>query len=301
MTHETDLRLVNLLHAKNANFTLEDVNTSTDELENRWNVHLESYNTLTSRGKSSCNGQLSYCLCSFWIFDEFHQYKTTNSVGWQIAMNTKIGFKLQVTATLGFDSLYDWYFQTMRLFAGASQDPEDDTVMERHGAEALYPAVKSLMHAIQTKDEEAQQDAAHRMIQITMPWMIRRWSESKLANGKQLVWIQKPNEHLIDLQWTEEEQAHLETLMDRYTLWGASGGWSVHWWRLACLLLLLGDTNDCHNVSGQWHDEWPLDAWVESLIFRWRRETFLPILVKELAKYPEPDQDDASKETLLAD
>jgi hypothetical protein len=43
----------------------------------------------------------------------------------------------------------------MRLFSGATEDSEDDTVMEKHGAEALYSAVKSLMHAIRTKDKEA--------------------------------------------------------------------------------------------------------------------------------------------------
>jgi len=89
-------------------------------------------------------------------------------------MNAKIGFKLQVTATLGFHSLYDWCFQTMCLFSGAPEDPDDDTAMEKHCAEVLYSAVKSLMHAIWTKDEEAQQDVAHWMIQIAMPWTIRR-------------------------------------------------------------------------------------------------------------------------------
>ena len=50
--------------------------------------------------------------------------------------------------------------------SGAPDDAENDTVMEMHGAEALYSAVKSLMHAIQTNDKQAQQDAAHRTIQI---------------------------------------------------------------------------------------------------------------------------------------
>jgi len=40
--------------------------------------------------------------------------------------------------------------------------------MEKNGAVALYSAVKGLMHAIQTADENAQQDVAHRMIQIGM-------------------------------------------------------------------------------------------------------------------------------------
>jgi hypothetical protein len=50
--------------------------------------------------------------------------------------------------------------------------------MEKHGADALYYAVKSLMHVIWTDDQEAQQDVAHRMIQIATRWTIRRWSES---------------------------------------------------------------------------------------------------------------------------
>jgi hypothetical protein len=65
-------------------------------------------------------------------------------------MNARIGFKLQVTATPGFHSLYDWCFQVMWLFSGSPEDPVDDTVMEMHSADALYSAVKSLMHAVRT-------------------------------------------------------------------------------------------------------------------------------------------------------
>ena len=36
----------------------------------------------------------------------------------------------------------------MWLFSGVPDDLEDDTVMEQHGADALYSPVKSLMHAI---------------------------------------------------------------------------------------------------------------------------------------------------------
>ena len=86
-------------------------------------------------------------------------------------------------------------------------------MMEQHGAEALNSIGKSLMHAIRTKHRESQQDVAHRVIQIAKPWMIRRWSESKLANGKPLVWIPTEDAHLIDLEWTQEEQAHLKTLV----------------------------------------------------------------------------------------
>jgi hypothetical protein len=148
------------------NLTEEDLNTSLAEPENRWNIHLLSFETLTSRAKSSSNSQLSPCSWSFGIFDESHRCKTKNTVGWPLAINARIGFKLQVTATPGFHSLYDWCFQTMWLFSGAPEDPEDETVMELHGADALHSAVKSLMHDIRTEDEEAPQDAAHRIIQI---------------------------------------------------------------------------------------------------------------------------------------
>jgi hypothetical protein len=243
------------LHAEDVNVTHEDLNTSIDEADNQWNMHLVLYDTLTSRVKPSSNSQLSYSVWSFGIFDESHWYKTKRSVGWQIAMNANIGFKLQVTATPGFHSLYDWCFQTMWLFSGAPEVPEDETVMEKHGAEALYSAVKSLMHAILTKDKEAQQDAVHRMIQIAKPSMIRRRSESKLANGQPLLRIPMENAHLINLEWNDEEQAQLPTLVERYTLRSASGAWRVHRWRLACFLLVLGDTEDRNDVSGQLYGE----------------------------------------------
>jgi len=55
------------------------------------------------------------------------------------------------------------------------------------------------MHPIQTKDKDPQQDAAHQMNPIAKPGTTRRWSESKLTNGKPLVRIPKENANLIDL------------------------------------------------------------------------------------------------------
>jgi len=58
MTQETDFKLVNLLLAENGDLTQEDLTTTIDEPENRWNIHLASYDTLTSKVKLSSNGQL---------------------------------------------------------------------------------------------------------------------------------------------------------------------------------------------------------------------------------------------------
>jgi len=67
MTNGTEFKLINLLHAKNPNLTHEDLNTRIYEPGIRWNIHLVSYDTLTSREKPSSNGQLSKCEWSFGI------------------------------------------------------------------------------------------------------------------------------------------------------------------------------------------------------------------------------------------
>jgi len=94
------------------------------------------------------------------------------------------------------------------------KDPEDDTVMKKLGVEALYSAVNILMHTISTEHEDTEKDVAHQMIQIAKQWTINRWSELKLANGKPLVQILKEKAHLIDLDWTQQEQAKLMTLVE---------------------------------------------------------------------------------------
>ena len=160
----------------------------------------------------------------------------------------------------------------MWLFSSAPEDPEDESEMGKHGAEALYSVVKSLMHPIWTDDQDAQQHAAHRLIKFTKPWTIRRWSESKLANGKSLVQIPQENAHLVDLEWNEDEQAKLKTLVEIYTSQGASGAWRVHRWWLARFSLVLGDTEDLDDVSEHCLNEWPLDTWEDSPIFKSLRD-----------------------------
>jgi hypothetical protein len=115
MIHGTDFYLAQLLHRTNANLTHEDPNTGSDELDTQWNIDHVLYDTITSSAKPSSNGSLPYCSWSFGIFDESHQYKMKHYVGWSLTTNVRIGFKLQVTATPGFHSLYDWWYQKMWL------------------------------------------------------------------------------------------------------------------------------------------------------------------------------------------
>jgi hypothetical protein len=82
LTNGTDFKLLNLLNPENEDLTNEDPITRIDVLENRWNNHLVSNDTLTSTAKHSSNGRLSHCLWRFGIFDDSDRYKTKSSVGW---------------------------------------------------------------------------------------------------------------------------------------------------------------------------------------------------------------------------
>jgi len=82
MTHGTQFELVNLLHAENANLTHKDLNSSIDKPVIRWNIHLVSYHTLTSRAKPSSNGKHFYCVWSFRLFDGCLRYKNKRRAGW---------------------------------------------------------------------------------------------------------------------------------------------------------------------------------------------------------------------------
>ncbi|KAF8246219.1 hypothetical protein K440DRAFT_645299 [Wilcoxina mikolae CBS 423.85] len=93
-------------------------------------------------------------------------------------------------------------------------------------------------------------DAAGRIIRVAKPWTIRRWSESKQANGEPLVKVPKEEAHLINPEWTVQEQATLQQLVARYKSQGEGGAWRVHRWRLACFPVVLGDR---HRMSLEQH------------------------------------------------
>jgi hypothetical protein len=109
--------------------------------------------------------------------------------------------------------------------------------MAIHGADALYSSGNSVTHAIQMEDHDTQQDAAHMMIQMEKPRTMKRCSQSNLANEKLLVQLLKENAHLLDLEWTEDQQANQETRVERYTSRSASGAWRVPSWWLVCFPL----------------------------------------------------------------
>jgi len=61
------------------------------------------------------------------------------------------------------------------------------------------------------------------MIQIAQSRTIRRWSGSKLANGKLLIYICKENTMLVEYEWTEKVQAEVKIVVAGHTWLGLSG------------------------------------------------------------------------------
>lgn len=91
------------------------------------------------------------------------------NVGWQISINVRCGFKLQLTGMPEFHLLNNWYYMTTNLLSDVLEHPEEDTVIKKHSAEALDSWVKSLMHVIHSIEKEAQQNWAQWTIQIARP------------------------------------------------------------------------------------------------------------------------------------
>jgi len=141
MTYGTDIQLVNFLDLENGNLTHNDVNSRYDQLENLLNIHHVLYDALTTRVKLSTNGQLSHCSWSLEIHNKSCPYKMRNSMDWQIALKAKIGLKLEVTATLGLHSMFDWYYLTMLVLSRVPDYALANTVIETNDAEALYSTV----------------------------------------------------------------------------------------------------------------------------------------------------------------
>jgi hypothetical protein len=143
-----DYKLLNIFHIRNANLTHNDLNARIDKQENWWNVHNDSYSTLKSRATLLGNGRLSYCLWSIGMFIQSHQFKAKNGECWWIAINASVRLKLQATAIWRFNSIFDSCYQMMWLLSGASEDLENNTVLERHGAEIPYSTTMSILHAM---------------------------------------------------------------------------------------------------------------------------------------------------------
>ena len=168
-----------------------------------WDIHVVTYNALTEHGQRNPSGtpkQLTNCTWSGGIFDESHIFKGPKSIGWKVVSEADIGFKIQVTATSAYHSLRDWANLTRWLFA-IPEVAEDRDAVTKHSPVTLEKAVMDIQHTV-SKDLPAheQQAAAQAMIDVVRPWMIRRWTESKLTSGAPLISIPTEIVHQVLLE-----------------------------------------------------------------------------------------------------
>ena len=260
ITHGTRFAIRDLSAEGGSELRHTHLNFSMNHLACMWNIHVITYNAITERSQrnpSSSPRQLTDCTWKWGIFDESHRYKTPKSIGWKVAMEAKIGFKVQVTTTPAYHSLRDWTNISRSLFDIPNEVEMPDSV-SYHGPIALAKAVANVQREVsKALPLDKQQAAAQAMIEVVRPWTIRRWTESKLESGAPLVAIPTEIIHQVTLEWTPEEQEHLAAVAKRLkeqALTDLCGWvvWRVHRWQLACFTFPLKKVIAMVTISGRW-------------------------------------------------
>ena len=292
ITHGTRFAIRDLSAEGGSELSHTHLNFSMNHPTRMWDIHVITYNAFTERSQRNPSGsprQLTDCTWAWGIFDESHRYKTPKSIGWKAAMEAKIGFKVQVTATPAYHSLRDWTNISRWLFVIPNEVEIPDSV-SYHGPIALAKAVANVQRAVsKALPSDEQQAAAQAMIEVIRPWTIRRWTESKLASGAPLVAIPTEIVHQVTLEWTPEEQEHLAAVVKRLkeqALTDLRGGVArrVHHWQLACFSFPLEEEGDRHG-DNKWREEWDAANFVEGPVFRWLRD-FMGDLMTRSATIP---------------
>ena len=305
ITQGTSFAIRDLGKDQGPDITQVQLNFSREYPKRRWDIHVVTYNMFTERAQKNPSGsvpQLTQGVWSWGIFDESQRYKGSNSIGFKVARDAMIGFKIQATATPAYHSLRDWGSTTCWLFR-MPLDVQDTDVVNNHGAQAMVNAVRELELSVKRGDPvEDQKTAATNMITVARPWTIRRWAESRLASGAPLANIPQEMTHQVPLQWSTEEQAQLKKVVLRLQSAALSEShgvaWRVHRWQLACFSFVLEDDGDRH-ANGEWRKlGGSLENFVEGPIFRWLRE-FLPALMQARARIPRMTPNDEELESDL--
>lgn len=105
------------------------------------------------------------------------------------------------------------------------------------------------MHAIWIVDNNVQENLTQWIIPITMYWIMRRWSESKLKYRNSPISIPDCNVHLNCFMLTEDTQAQLQVFINQYTLQCISKVWYIYEWNLFRVTPVLGEIGDWTDLS----------------------------------------------------
>jgi hypothetical protein len=228
---QTGLELINLYSRRR--LTHNELNYSSDNPKCGKAIHLISYSTYRSRYSNP--ERLEGCRWGVGIFDESHTAKSRATKTFDSLMKIDVPCRIQLTGTPMHHTVGDWVVQTEWLFVQVADQDE----MDNHGPRPLDSVVAEVKHENITMEE-----AYSQIKDIVWPWTIRRWGETKDANGEPLVRIPELIQHDVRLQYTDAEA----DTIDKWIVDAKGDKWNaiqtvLHEWRLACLTMDLPDND----------------------------------------------------------
>jgi hypothetical protein len=238
-------------------------------------IYLISYESWRSRSQK----QLKGAAFGIGIFDESHTVKSRKTLGFQSLIAMDCLFRIQMTGTPMHHTVRDWVVQAEWLHV-KTRNPE---LLSEHG----YSCMEEICNDVKKEGdfgEEAYQDMKH----CVFPWTIRRWGETRLANGQPLLKIPELLMRNINLEYTSAEaellrawvKAEKEANQDRFIS-------ALHSWRLASFNLNLPGTERVQvNGKSVHRTEWEANDFAGGPIFRWLEKTFIPLLNADVGPVP---------------
>ncbi|CUS07052.1 unnamed protein product [Tuber aestivum] len=270
---QTGVQLVNLYLSRQLNHN--ELNYTSDDPGRGKAIHLISYSSYRARYKHL--DRLQGCQWGIGIFDESHMAKSRATQTFDSLMEIDVPCRIQLTGTPMHHTVGDWVPQTEWLFAQVTDQDELDS----HGPRLLDSAI------IEAKRENITLEQAYdRIKSIAWPWTIRRWGETRDANGQPLVCIPELVQHDVRLQYTTDEA----NAIDQWITDAKGNKWNaiqtvLHEWRLACLTMDLpdNDVSSEDSESGEaavvHRQSWNRNDFHGGPTLRWLSEVFVPQLL----------------------
>jgi len=276
LSEEAGATLTNLNLTVNRWLSSEILNYRPDLPERGRAIHLISYETY--RARCPKGGVLERCAWGIGIFDESHSVRSRKTQIYSALFHADVGGKFQLTGTPMYLDVNSWVVQAEWLFSRIKREARG-----RHGPERL----REILAAVKT-GEVAMNDAYQGLKTAAHPWMIRRWAETKGADGEPLVAKEHHAVEDVRLAYTEAELGQLNDyitkLKDRKNLNGHIST-VIHEWRLACLSMSLPENDAFETDDGalQYRQSWDRETYHQGPAIRWLRKKPVPILLGEPA------------------
>ena len=275
LSEGTGAMITNLNLGPNRSLTSESLNFKPEFPERGQVIHLISYETFRTRSRAG--GNLASCVWGLGIFNESHNVRSKRTLTFDALFCAEVGGKFQLTGTPIYLNVHSWVTQTEWLFSKIDKD-----VCGQHGPERLHEVLAAAQAGTIEMDEVylSLKTTAH-------PWMIRRWAETKGADGKPLV---AKEEHVIEdvrLAYTIDELVRFYSYITNLKAERSDHiSTVIHEWRLACLSMSLAENDTVYRDGEdqyQYRQSWDCESYHAGPAIRWLKKKLVPILLGEPA------------------